>query len=166
MKQIWHPWTEWECYKAGMFDGEITVSSDEAKEMYATFLRDIPRFERAMERVVREWPKSCEHFLTNQSVNRIAWLGQSSMCIETGIPCHYRAGFNMMSNEDRDRANAAAARVLRRWEREHARRNQEVSENMDRQGLFGWGTGRGAASVDADAIGPIIQGDSDSDTQE
>ena len=132
--------------------------------MYAEFLRDIPRFEKAMARVVAEWPKSCEHFLTNQSVNRIAWLGQSSMCIETGIPCHYRAGFNMMSNEDRDKANAAAARVLRRWEKDHARRNQEVSADMGGAWLFDWDTGRGATSVDADAIGSIVQGDSDSDT--
>ena len=80
MKQVFHPWTEWECYGAGMFDGETDLSPEEAKIAYAVFLRDIPRFQAAMDRVVREWPKSCEHFLTNENTNRVAWLGQASMC--------------------------------------------------------------------------------------
>ena len=52
-----------------------------------------------MERVVKEWPVSCEHFLTKHGMNRIAWLGQASMCIETGIPRFFRGGFNLMTQE-------------------------------------------------------------------
>ena len=112
MNQVWHPWTDWECYRAGMFDGEVSVDPGTARAMYANFLRDIPRFEAAMQRVLLEWPISCEHFLTNVSMNRIAWLGQAAMCMETGIPRTFRGGFNEMNLPDRRAANAAAQRTL------------------------------------------------------
>lgn len=136
IKQIWHPYTDWECYHAGMYDAKIEMSNDEAKQAYCTFLQDLDRFKRAMARVVAEWPKSCEHFLTNVSVNRIAWLGQASMCIETGIPCHYRAGFNLMTNEEREAANRAALHVLTQWLRDHAKRNRKIRQDVGEAWLF------------------------------
>jgi hypothetical protein len=116
VRRVFHPWWEWECYKAGFYASSVDgIDPDEAKRMYAEFLADIPRFERAMQRVIDEWPHSCEQFLLNESINRVAWLGQSSMCIETGVPSCYRGGFKLLSNQQRARANAAAQRVLDAW---------------------------------------------------
>lgn len=136
MKQVWHPWTEWECYRAGMFDGEVNMDAETAKAAYADFLRDIPRFNAAMSRVVKEWPVSCEHFLSNPNTNRIAWLGQAAMCIETGVPCVYRGGFNTMDIEERTAANAAADVVLQRWIKQHAQKNSQVHSDVESAGLF------------------------------
>ena len=115
MKRIYHPWHKWECFKAGFYDTTCALSTDDAKRAYAEFLADIPRFTAAMQRVVEEWPISCEHFLTNQDINRIAWLGQSSMCIETGIPARFRGGFKLLSSDQQREANAAAAIALESW---------------------------------------------------
>jgi hypothetical protein len=116
VRRVFHPWWEWECYKAGFYASSVDgIDPDEAKRMYAEFLADIPRFERAMQRVIDEWPHSCEQFLLNENINRVAWLGQSSMCIETGVPSCYRGGFKLLSNQQRARANAAAQRVLDAW---------------------------------------------------
>lgn len=115
MRRVFHHWETWECVKAGMYASDAGHDPESATRLYAEFLRDIPRFERAMERVVKEWPISCEQFLSNDSINRIAWLGQSAMCIDTGIPRNFRAGFKLLSDSEQEAANAAAARMLSAW---------------------------------------------------
>jgi hypothetical protein len=119
-----------------MFDGKTPLSPDEAKSAYSTFLMDLPRFEAALIRVVTEWPKSCEQFLTNASLNRIAWLGQAAMCMDTGVPCIYRAGFSAMTAACRDAANDLAEKYLAQWCRRHEDKNQEIRQGLDGQGLF------------------------------
>lgn len=112
MKRIYHPWHKWECYRAGFY---ATEGPHDALQRYASFLRDTPRFESALSRVITEWPHSCEQFLSNESLNRIAWLGQASMCIETGIPARFRGGFKLLTQGEQIEANATANRFLQRW---------------------------------------------------
>lgn len=120
MKRIYHPWHEWECYRAGFYNTECEFSSDEARCLYRDFLADIPRFEKALRRVLNEWPNSCRHFLTNDGMNRIAWLGQASMCIETGIPSKFRGGFFLLTEDQQLAANEAA----QKWLDIYAQKNQ------------------------------------------
>lgn len=116
-ERIFHPWHEWECYKCGFYDTSPPdgMTKDEAKKSYADFLSDSDRFEAAMERVSQEWPKSCEHFLTNENINRVAWLGQAAMCIETGVSSFYRAGFMLLDLPNQNKANETAQKFLTRW---------------------------------------------------
>jgi len=140
MRRIWHPWTAWECFRAGFYETTCELPADDAKRAYAEFLRDTPRFEAALDRVLAEWPRSCEHFLTNESINRIAWLGQASMCIATGIPSVYRGGFRLLSDVEQKVANATAAKFLGKWQTEVARRAQQdwpVHQDMEGARLFG-----------------------------
>lgn len=141
MRQVWHPWTDWECYPAGMFDGDTDMSPEEARMAYAAFLRDIPRFRSAMDRVMREWPKSCEHFLTNENTNRVAWLGQASMCIETGVSRKHRGGFMLMTQDECRVANDAAQQALNQWLKNYARKDRAVRERMEAPRLFDGHTG-------------------------
>jgi hypothetical protein len=85
--------------------------------MYADFLKDSPRFRRATRRVIASWPTSCEQFLSNSSINRIAWMGQASMCIETGTPATFRAGFKLLTLKQQQRANAIAQEAIELWEK-------------------------------------------------
>lgn len=119
MKRIYHHWERWECVKAGMYETSVLHVTD-AMADYAGFLRDIPRFEAALDRVLNEWPISCEQFLSNDSMNRIAWLGQAAMCIDTGVPRIFRAGFMLLSRDEQRTANAVAARALDRWVEQHS----------------------------------------------
>lgn len=117
MERIFHRWEEWECYPAGFYETTAPngLQSAEAIEAYAEFLRDSSRFERALERVITEWTNSCEHYLTNVNMNRIAWLGQAAMCIETRVPSCFRGGFNRLSEDEKFRANALALKWLNVW---------------------------------------------------
>lgn len=117
MKRIYHTWDKWECYPAGFYEPKppAGMSQDEARQEYARFLRNIPRFTAAMQGVLRDWPNSCEHYLSNERMNRIAWLGQAACCYDTGISREYRGGYNLLSDDEKRRADEAALEVLNQW---------------------------------------------------
>lgn len=117
MKRIYHHWEKWECVKAGFYDNTPPKGTDSESccKAYADFLSNLPRFEAALQRVLLEWPHSCDQFLSNENINRIAWLGQSSMCIETGIPSVFRGGFRLLSRSQQTMANAMAEKYLKIW---------------------------------------------------
>jgi hypothetical protein len=114
--RVWHHWEEWECVKAGMYDSS---GNDEMAIQYKEFLMDLELFGKTMESVMRCWPVSCEQFLLNDSINRIAWLGQSSVCFHCGIPRKYRYGFKLLSDRDQLSANNLAHKHLKKWLKRH-----------------------------------------------
>ena len=75
----------------------------------------MPKFESALNGVITEWHHSCEHYLTNIAMNRIAWLGQASACYETGMPAECRGGFSLLSKDEQDAANEKALEYLNKW---------------------------------------------------
>jgi hypothetical protein len=91
------------------------MTAKEANEAYADFLRDIPKFESALARVMHGWPTSCEHYLSNEKMNRIAWLGQAAVCLHCKIPQGYRGGFNLLTKAEQGLANSAALKWLNFW---------------------------------------------------
>ena len=117
MKRVYHTWDKWECYPAGLYEDTppAGMTTAEATTSYATFLRDSPRFTEALKRVLAEWPLSCEHYLSNVNMNRIAWLGQAAMCIATRVPAQFRGGFNLLSEEEQRTANSVALEALNVW---------------------------------------------------
>jgi hypothetical protein len=103
--------------RAGLYDESAPdgQDADASRQAYADFLGNTELFRAALQRVLTEWPIACEQFLSNESINRIAWLGQASMCIETGTPCKYRSGFMLLSDEQQATANAIADEALQAW---------------------------------------------------
>jgi hypothetical protein len=119
MNRIYHHYEKWECWRAGFYDTTPPrgMSADEACAAYRDFLSDIPRFVAAMDSVLEQWPHSCDQFLSNSSINRIAWMGQAAMCNATGVPSIFRGGFALLSPSQQAAANAAASQMIDRWER-------------------------------------------------
>jgi len=118
MKRIHHTWDKWECYPAGFYENkpvDTNLTEDDCKKIYSELLRDIPMFEESMMSIMQEWKNSCEHYLSNESMNRIAWLGQASLCYAKGIPARFRGGFNLLSEEEQDTANKSALKFLNKW---------------------------------------------------
>lgn len=117
LNRIYHPYWKWECYKAGFYASSCpgNIPKEHGILMYKSFLSNIPAFIKSLNRVISEWPNSCEQFFTNSNLNRIAWLGQASMCIETGIPSMCRSGFKLLSFEKQTLANRIAEITLINW---------------------------------------------------
>ncbi len=120
MNRIYHTWDKWECFPAGFYSNRhLTKTDEDCREEYADFLRDLEAFEEALEAVTMEWKNSCEHYLTNENMNRIAWLGQASMCYSRGVPSIYRGGFNRLTSDEKRAANEMALKWLNIWLQRH-----------------------------------------------
>ncbi len=118
MKRIYHTWDKWECYPAGFYENKSVnkgLSDDDCRGMYADFLRDLDVFEAALKSLVTAWPMSCEHYLSNENMNRITWLGQAAVCHKLGIPSAFRGGFNLLTAEEQQAANLMALKHLNLW---------------------------------------------------
>lgn len=107
------------------------MTPKQAVDEYARFLRDTQLFENCMERVLAEWPNSAEHYLTNEKMNRIAWLGQAAVCIHLHIPRGYRSGFNKLTKREQAIANEAALKWLNVW----LERRGEQPVTMEQAGI-------------------------------
>ena len=114
--RIYHTWDKWECFRAGFYaerpDG---MTQDEGEERYRDFLADLSRFESGLHGVVSEWAHSCEHYLTNDRMNRIAWLGQAAVAYSLHVPSVCRGGYHRLTQEQKDAADALALRYLNEW---------------------------------------------------
>jgi len=129
--RIFHTYDKWECYKAGFYkNNHPTMSKEQCENEYKDFLSNDKKFKKALNKVIFEWKNSCQHYLTNNSMNRIAWLGQAALCYATGIPSTFRGGFNLLSEEQQDRANNIALKYLNKWLVKNGYKKVKLDEAM------------------------------------
>lgn len=129
-ERIFHTFDKWECAKAGLYASTAPgMTAEEAESAFAEFFRS-GKFEETARQVTKQWKHSCEHYLTNKAMNRIAWLGQASVCLATGIPSKFSAGWNLLSEEQQDENNEIALKVLNDWLKENGKEELEMSEAL------------------------------------
>ena len=127
--RIFHTFDKWECYKAGFYATSVEgKTADECERAYAEFLKNSELFKSACCRVISEWKYSCEHYLTNTAMNRIAWMGQASACIAEGLPNKYCSGFNLLSEEEQLIANNIALDAINQWMKNNNRKTLSIDE--------------------------------------
>ena len=116
MKRIFHPYWLWEDYKAGFYDN---VSGEKKKEYIKKVLEmfnDKKLTKENMLFVVENWKYSCEHNLTNDSLNKIAYIGQSACSVYAGVPCTVTMEcWSMLTEEVKERSNKIALEVIEIW---------------------------------------------------
>ncbi len=117
MSRVYHHHDKLEEYHCGLW----RITTGEERRSYVAqsllLMRDTPRFRRAMEDVVEQWPFASEHNLSAQNINRLAWLGHAGCCLAVSSPedCT-RAAWHWLSRAEQDAANAAAAEVIALWD--------------------------------------------------
>lgn len=120
MKRIYHPYWLWEDYKAGFYDN---VSGEQKKEMIKNVLtmfnsKSLTR--KFMMKVVKEWKYSCEHNLTNESLNKIAYIGQSACCLYARIPNTITMeAWSLLTDEVKKRSDKIALEIISYWEEQN-----------------------------------------------
>lgn len=118
--RIFHTFDKWECYQAGFYDTcKDGMTKEQCEIEYATLLSDEKQFRDALEYITTKWIHSCEHYLTNKSMNRIAYLGQAALCYAKGIPSTFRGGFHLLSDQQQEKANRIAFEYLNKWLKNH-----------------------------------------------
>jgi len=116
-KQIHHPYTVWEDFRAGMYAPSSRPAEDE--QAAQALLSNPSGLREAMADVIAAWPKASQQFLTNLDSNRRSWLGQAACCHRLGVPATAtRAAWWRLTEDQQDMANAAADDVIRRWDEE------------------------------------------------
>lgn len=129
--RIFHTYDKWECHKAGFYatkkDG---MTSEQCELAYADFLKNLDLFEATLDKLIVEWKYSCEHYLTNRSMNRIAWLGQAAMCYATGVPSVFCSGFNLLTEDEQHKANLLALKALNKWLSMNSRQEIELEQAL------------------------------------
>jgi ParB-like chromosome segregation protein Spo0J len=129
--RIFHTFENWECHKAGFYAGKKDgLTGEQCEQAYADFLSNDERFKAGLQGVLEHWINSCEHYLTNKAMNRIAWLGQAAMCYATGVPSKFCSGFNRLTNEQQDRANELALEALNTWMTKYDREALTMEEAL------------------------------------
>ena len=114
--RIFHTHDKWECYKAGFYATSVDGKNEEqCKQEFAAFLSNKKEFEKALKYIIKNWKHSCEHYLTNRGMNRIAYLGQAAAAYAIHIPSKYASGFYLMTKEEQDAADELALKYLNKW---------------------------------------------------
>lgn len=115
--RIHHTWEKWECYLAGFYEERPPngMTQDEGEEKYREFLADSTLFEKSLLEITSTWKNSCEHYLTNERMNRIAWLGQASVAHALGIPSCCRGGYHLLTDSQKQTADLLALKYLNIW---------------------------------------------------
>jgi len=126
IKQIWHPWNQWEEVAHNMWGESLDKKQD--LETAIAFTSDHKMYGSYMARVCREWPISCENALTDNYINQKAWLGHAAVALAHGIPEDItRQAWGYLTDEQKLLANKEAEREIMLW------RNRYIKD----KGLFG-----------------------------
>lgn len=117
MDRIYHTWDKWECYPAGFYEVHAPegVENEQAERIYKELLTNIPEFKRIMRLIIVEWKNSCEHYLTNERMNRIAWMGQAALTYKHKIPAKFRGGYHLLSETEKKLADESALEIINEW---------------------------------------------------
>lgn len=127
--RIFHTFDKWECFKSGFYNTCVDGKTEsQCKEIYREFLSNLPEFEKSLDYIVHNWKYSCEHYLTNTGMNRIAYLGQAALAQARGIPQKYAGGFFLLTDKQQQEADQMALKYLNIWMKENGRPKITMAE--------------------------------------
>lgn len=108
------------------------VSLAQEKELLTlaiSFTGNAQEYGSYMVRVANEWKHSCEHNLTDQSLNKQAWIGHAAASLAHNLPEYIvRRAWGLLTEEQRIAANIKADNAVELWTTQFTR------------GKYGWQT--------------------------
>lgn len=123
IERVWRPYTEWEELHHNMW-GEVH-DSKMMLECAIAFTGDAVLYGGYMQRVIREWPASCENALTDLHLNRKAWIGHAAAALALNCPEDItRKAWGKLSDEQQHLANLEAVRAIQSWEDDYRANKQ------------------------------------------
>lgn len=120
MNRIYHHYEKWECWKNGFWDSCSGSVKEDKKNKVIELFNSSENTKIFMNRVIDEWKYSSEQNLSNDSMNRIAWIGQAACCIYDKIPSSVTMeAWSLVPDESKQMANKIAQDVLDKWISKH-----------------------------------------------
>lgn len=129
LKRIYHPYWLWEEIEHNMW-GRVTDEKT-AINQAIKFTSDHELYGSWMNKVIKQWPVSCENALTDYHMNRKAWLGHAAVAMALKLPESItRKAWRYLTNEQQFLANREASRAIQSWENSYFE-NQQLQKSMD-----------------------------------
>lgn len=117
MKQVFHPFSKWEDHEHGFYNNISGGSKTEMIKNVVELFCNPEETKIYMDRVIKEWPFSCEHNLTNEGMNKIAYLGQAACSLYRGVPSTVTMeAWSKVPKEFQNIADGIASKIINEWE--------------------------------------------------
>lgn len=114
-KRVYHPFWKWEEVDHGMWS--TCKNKKEMLEKAVEFTGNHALYGSFMQRVIKEWPISCENALTDESTNKKAWIGHAACAMAINCPEDItRKAWGYLTDEQRLLANKEADKAIKSWE--------------------------------------------------
>ena len=119
IEQIYHHFTKWEDYKEGFYNSTCE-NIQEHIDKSIKLLSNKKEFEKNANILIEKWFYSCEHNLTDPSLNKIAYIGQAACCIANNTPAFVtRLAWSYIDEDKQIIANRVAKKILKKWQYSH-----------------------------------------------
>ena len=116
--RIYHPWDPREAYPFDFYKNCTGQDKEFKLQSVVNMFNSAIDTERCMNYVVDNWKSSMEHNLTNNSMNKIAYIGQCACAYYDNIPSTATMeGWSLLSDEVTDRSNLLAQDAIDKWNR-------------------------------------------------
>lgn len=117
INRIYHHYEMWEDWKFGFYDNVTGSKTNFFKSKCIEMFNDFELTKKYMDLVIEKWKFSCEHNLSNLSMNRIAYIGQAACCIYAGVPNLITMNcWSTLDLEVRNRSDIYAKKTILKWE--------------------------------------------------
>jgi len=128
--QIKSPYFAWECFQNGMFK---TLSEiDNYSFLFnksIELLSNQELFYKTGILVIKNWEVSCDNFLTNKNINKIAFIGQVCCCYAFGVPeIVTKDAWKVLDTEIQTQANNTALKILKTYEAKRKKIHCQMEE--------------------------------------
>ncbi len=134
LKRVWVPFDEWEEIGFNMW-GSVESRRDYLRRA-VIFTGNHRLYGRYMQRVVKEWPRSCLNALTDQGLNKRAWIGHAATALALRCPEDItRQAWSHLTHEQQVLANRQADRAIQSWEMRY-RESLGIRPNLEASLLF------------------------------
>lgn len=135
IKQVYIPYWEWEDWKNGMWSKSDNES--ELLKLAIEFTGDYLKYGQAMKEVIIAWPKTMLNSLTNNSINKRAFLGHCAVSFKLSIPEYItRMAWKELSDKQRHNADKIAQETINNWIKDYENGNRRVYKDLGEQVLF------------------------------
>ena len=116
--RIYHPWDKWEDYNFNFYNNCTGQEKEFKLQSVVNMFNSAIDTERCMNYVIDNWTNSMEHNLTNNSMNKIAYIGQCACAYYDNIPSTVTMeAWSLLTDEVKDRSNLLAQDAIDKWNR-------------------------------------------------
>lgn len=116
VKQCYFHYAEWEDYQNGMYSDCSVSEYEKAVKLSMDLLSNNSVFKSSIKKMFEKWVKSTKENLTNNDINKRAWVGQATCCFNhSSNEKATREAWGLLNEKTRDMANNVAEECINEW---------------------------------------------------